>query len=126
MSSTGKELSSHHGRLYGFIQGNVTKKELDFENIVKVNFAEGFKIEELIDMVASSQLSLINAKDIAYLIVDGDTRAPLPIAQARGLLGTASNVDYDAVITEILAANQKTVDKIKESGKDGPVMFLVG
>jgi len=78
-------------------------------------------------MVASSQLSLINAKEIAYLIVDGDTRTPLAIAQAQGLLGsTSSSVDYDAFIAEILAANQKTVDKIKDSGKDGPVMFLVG
>jgi len=38
---TGKPLSSFRGRLYGFIQGNVTKKELDFESIVKVNFAKG-------------------------------------------------------------------------------------
>jgi Asp-tRNA(Asn)/Glu-tRNA(Gln) amidotransferase B subunit len=26
----------------------------------------------------------------------------------------------------VLSANKSTVDKIKESGKDGPVMFLVG
>ena len=69
-------------RLYGFIQGNVTKKELDFESIVKVNFAQGAKIEELIDMVSASQLSLINAKEIAYLIIDGDVRPPAAIAEA--------------------------------------------
>jgi Asp-tRNA(Asn)/Glu-tRNA(Gln) amidotransferase B subunit len=30
------------------------------------------------------------------------------------------------VIGEVLEANKSTVDKIKESGKDGPIMFLVG
>ncbi len=30
------------------------------------------------------------------------------------------------MIDEVLGSNKATVDKIKESGKDGPVMFLVG
>lgn len=71
---------------------------------------------------------MLNAKDIAYLIVDGDVRSPLEIATEKGMLGSSSTaaVDYESIIAEVLSQNQKTVDKIKESGKDGPVMFLVG
>ena len=79
----------------------------------------------MIELVETSKLSLISAKEIAYLIIDGDKRSPLEIATGLGLLG-GEQVDYNSIITEILDANKKTVDKIKESGKDGPVMFLVG
>ena len=38
-------------RLYGVIQGNVTKKELDFKLIVNFNFKEAASIGGLIDLV---------------------------------------------------------------------------
>jgi Asp-tRNA(Asn)/Glu-tRNA(Gln) amidotransferase B subunit len=34
--------------------------------------------------------------------------------------------DVDSVIDEVLEKNKSTVDKMKKSGKDGPIMFLVG
>lgn len=35
-------------------------------------------------------------------------------------------MNFDAFILEVIQANKSTVDKMRESGKDGPVMFLVG
>jgi Asp-tRNA(Asn)/Glu-tRNA(Gln) amidotransferase B subunit len=86
-------------------------------------------LSQIIDLVISSKLSLINAKEIAYRIIDGEKRDPLAIAEAENLLelkSDASSNSFDLIIDEVLSANKTTVDKIKESGKDGPVMFLVG
>lgn len=62
------------------------------------------------------------------MIIDGDTRTPKDIATDKGMLGGSSQGSngLDAAIEEVLAGNKSTVDKIKESGKEGPVMFLVG
>jgi len=53
-------------RLYGFVQGNVTKKELDFKQIIYENFSNGAKLESLIEMISSGKLSLINGKEISF------------------------------------------------------------
>lgn len=42
------------------------------------------------------------------------------------MLGNKTSNNYNAAIEEVLKANKSTVDKIKESGNQGPVMFLVG
>ena len=114
--------------MYGIIAGNVTKKELDLKKVIQETFTQR-KLSQIIDLVISSKLSLINAKEIAYRIIDGEQRDPLAIAEAENLLelkSDASSNSFDTVIDEVLSANKTTVDKIKESGKDGPVMFLVG
>ncbi len=79
----------------------------------------------MIDLVVNSKLSLLNAKELAYNIVDGDLRDPEIIASEKGLLVTES-INYDSHIEDVLVSNKVTVEKIKESGKDGPIMFLVG
>ena len=71
-------------------------------------------------------MSLLNAKEIAYTIIDGDTRSPTEIAKNKNLLGTNTGMAYEKFIEEVISSNKSTVDKIKETGKDGPVMFLVG
>lgn len=114
--------------MYGIIAGNVTKKELDLQKVIQETFTQR-KLSQIIDLVISSKLSLINAKEIAYRIIDGEQRDPLAIAEAENLLelkSDASSNSFDLIIDEVLSANKTTVDKIKESGKDGPVMFLVG
>ncbi len=53
----------------------------------------------------------------------------MTIAEAENLLESSelkSVNAFDIIIDEVLSSNKATVDKIKESGKDGPVMFLVG
>jgi Asp-tRNA(Asn)/Glu-tRNA(Gln) amidotransferase B subunit len=114
--------------MYGIIAGNVTKKELDLQKVISETFTQR-KLSQIIDLVISSKLSLINAKEIAYRIIDGEQRDPLAIAEAENLVelkSDASSNSFDLIIDEVLSANKTTVDKIKESGKDGPVMFLVG
>ena len=91
------------------------------------NFDGSKKLTDLIDLVQSGKLSLLNAKEIAYIIIDGDQRSPSEIAQEKNkLVSSDSQVNYDQIIEEVLQANKSTVQKIKETGKDGPVMFLVG
>lgn len=104
------------------------KKDLDLQQVLEQTFTLR-KLSQIIDLVTSSKLSLINAKEIAYRIIDGETRDPLTIAEAENLLESSdqqSNNTFDIIIDEVLSGNKATVDKIKESGKDGPVMFLVG
>lgn len=79
-----------HDRIYGIIAGNVTKKELDLKNIIEETFTQR-KLSQVIDLVISSKLSLINAKEIAYRIIDGEQRDPLAIAEAENLLEQQSD-----------------------------------
>lgn len=74
-------------RIYGIILGNVTKKELDFQKILQETFTQR-KLSQIIDLVSSQKLSLINAKEIAYRIIDGETRDPQAIAESENLLET--------------------------------------
>ena len=114
--------------MYGIISGNVTKKDLDLQQVLEQTFTQR-KLSQIIDLVSSSKLSLINAKEIAFRIIDGETRDPVKIAEAENLLESSelkSINAFDIIIDEVLSSNKATVDKIKESGKDGPVMFLVG
>jgi Asp-tRNA(Asn)/Glu-tRNA(Gln) amidotransferase B subunit len=56
-------------------------------------------------------------------------RDPEVIAKEKGVLnegGASSGINFEALIEEVLQSNKSTVDKIRESGKDGPIMFLVG
>ena len=76
--------------MYGIIAGNVTKKELDLKNIIEETFTQR-KLSQVIDLVISSKLSLINAKEIAYRIIDGEQRDPLAIAEAENLLEQQSD-----------------------------------
>ena len=77
-------------------------------------------------MAISGQLSPLNGKEIAYIIIDGDCRSPLEIAKEKGMLGASKNLDIQGIIDEIIANNKSTVEKIMSSKKEGPVMFLVG
>ena len=79
-----------HDRIYGIIAGNVTKKELDLKNIIEETFTQR-KLSQVIDLVISSKLSFINAKEIAYRIIDGERRDPLAIAEAENLLEQQSD-----------------------------------
>ena len=98
--------------MYGFIHGNIAKKELNFEKIITENFNKNEKIDELIDLVTSGNISLLNGKEIAYIIIDGDKRNPTDIAEAKGMSNKTLNYDLEAIIDEVLSANKATVDKI--------------
>jgi hypothetical protein len=48
-------------------------------------------LSQIIDLVISSKVSLINAKEIAYRIIDDELRDPLAIAEAENLLEQPSD-----------------------------------
>lgn len=73
--------------MYGIIAGNVTKKEFDLKDVLQRTFTLN-KIEQLIDLVVNGKLSLLNAKELAFRIIDGETREPLAIAEQENLIET--------------------------------------
>ena len=79
-----------HYRMYGIIAGNVTKKELDLQKVIEETFTQR-KLSQIIDLVITSKLSLINAKEIAYRIIDGELRDTLAIAESENLLEQQSD-----------------------------------
>ncbi len=80
----------YYCRIYGIIAGNVTKKELDLQKVIEETFTQR-KLSQIIDLVITSKLSLINAKEIAYRIIDGELRDPLAIAESENLLEQPSD-----------------------------------
>lgn len=45
------------------------------------NFNNGLHVGSLIDFVKEEKLSILNAKEIAFRMIDGDIRSPLEIAE---------------------------------------------
>lgn len=61
------------------------------------------------------------------LIVDGDTRMPSEIATSLGFTGGAqASKELKEITAKIVAENKDIVDKVISSGKNGPVMSIVG
>jgi Asp-tRNA(Asn)/Glu-tRNA(Gln) amidotransferase B subunit len=63
-------------RLFVIVNGNCVKKDLDFEDVVLNKFNEGVYIGELIDLVRDKKVSILNAKEIAFKIIDGLKSSP--------------------------------------------------
>jgi hypothetical protein len=49
---------------------------------------------------------LLNAKEIAYIIIDGDIRSPTEIAKDKNLLGANTGVAYEKFIDEVILSNK--------------------
>lgn len=72
-------------------------------------------------------MTAANGKELMMLVIDGDTRTPLTIAQELGFVGDAiSDQDVLRAVQTVLAQSQDIVLKIQKTGKTGPVMALVG
>ena len=127
--------------VYSHLNGNVAKKDLNLLNVLEKNFRQGRLLGELIDRVEGSHLqqgkallSQNNAKTIMYGIIDGKFKADSSldeiIEQEIGPLTSAAEIDYDALIEEVINSNPKIMQKINNPGKkgkgSGPVKFLVG
>ena len=58
--------------MYNNLYGNVSKKDLDFNKILTINFQNGVLLEQLISLVEIEKtLTSVNAKNIMYSIIDG-------------------------------------------------------
>ena len=107
--------------MYNYIKGYAKKKDLNFEMVVKVRFNEGEKIAQIIDMVNSKNLTILNAKEVMYKIVDGDLRSPHDIALHSQLLG-AKDIDVRHVVKDEIAKEEVLVGKIIKSGAQKPLL----
>ena len=64
-------------------------------------FDGGKKVGELIDLVSSGELTLLNAKEVMFKIVDGETKSPFEIATVYGLLG-AKDANVREVVRKVI------------------------
>ncbi|MEM9014478.1 MAG: Asp-tRNA(Asn)/Glu-tRNA(Gln) amidotransferase subunit GatB [Pseudomonadota bacterium] len=72
----------------------------------------------LIDLIADGTISGKIAKDVFALIFDGEeTGAPADIVEKRGLQQMTDTGAIEAVVDEIIAANPKQVEQVKEKPK---------
>jgi len=65
--------------MYEIIYGNIEKKGLDFETVIEKSFGHK-RLSDLIELIDDEKVNRNNAKEIAFKIVDGDTRMPSEIA----------------------------------------------
>ena len=62
-----------------------------------------------------------------FKIIDGDKRMPAEIAEELGIKGgNVTGNQIKDVVDQVTEENQAIVIKVIETGKDGPVMSLVG
>ena len=112
--------------LYEHIQGNCLKKDLDFESVLTQNFT--FQdLQTLFSLLDSTQITQLNGKDLIQLKVDN---SPLPLTQLAEKLGflapALSDQDVEDAITAVMSEQAQVVQKILKTGKEGPIMALVG
>ena len=106
--------------------GNCVKKDLDFQEVLSVNFGGG-RLTEFLKMIHEDKISVANAKIVMMRVIDGEGDCPQAIAQKLGFLGAAlTQADVDSAVEKVLSENQDIVKKILKTGKSGPIMALVG
>ncbi|MDR1207198.1 MAG: Asp-tRNA(Asn)/Glu-tRNA(Gln) amidotransferase subunit GatB [Rickettsiales bacterium] len=82
-------------------------------------------LTELIDMIASGEISGKIAKDIFTKMLDGESGAPREIAERHGLRALNDTAAIGTAVDSVLAANAAQVAEYK-SGKVGLIGFFVG
>ena len=61
------------------------------------------------------------------MMIEGDQRMPDEIARTSGFVGEQMTpADVEQACREIIEGNKAIVDKVIATGRDGPVMALVG
>lgn len=114
-------------RIYEHIFGNVDKKDLNFQKVIEENFGHK-KLVELITMVHEQKITVANAKQVMFAIVDGDERMPSEIAEDQGFVGRTNLTQevqsaVDAAVSD--SSNYDVIQKIV-GGNDRPIMAIVG
>lgn len=94
--------------------------------MVEVTFGHK-KLAELITLVNEETVNVANGKQIMMRIIDGDQRLPSQIAAELGMTGKVElSKELIAQVKEVVDSNPEVVKKVIKSGKQGPVMHLVG
>lgn len=102
------------------------KKSIDFQHVVETVFGHK-KLAELIMLIHDETVNVANGKQIMMRIIDGDQRQPSQIAAELGMTGKVEmNKELMAQVKEVVETNPDVVKKVLKSGKQGPVMHLVG
>jgi aspartyl-tRNA(Asn)/glutamyl-tRNA(Gln) amidotransferase subunit B len=82
-------------------------------------------LRELVDMIDNGEVSGKMAKDIFFMMLDGDVLSPAAIASRDGLKQVSDANAIAAIIDEIVAANPSQTEEYK-GGKTGLFGFFVG
>ena len=116
----------HYDRIYEHIYGNCERKDLDFQTVVRRSFGQR-RLSELLLLVQNDELTVANGKQVMFKIIDGDKRMPAEIAEELGIKGgNVTGNEIKDVVDKVTEENQAIIIKVIETGKDGPVMSLVG
>ena len=119
-------LTSFIFRVYENINGNCVKKNKDFKMMIEDTFGHK-KLVDLIQLVHENEVSTANAKQIMMMIIDGDLRNPAKIAAELGMVGkVTTDIELQNEAKKCVAEQKNLVKKILRTGKQGPVMHLVG
>lgn len=79
---------------------------------------------ELVNFIGDEKISSKIAKDVfETMLKDGKT--PSEIISAGGMLQISDDSELDKIVTEVLAANPKSIEDYK-NGKDNALKFLMG
>ena len=114
-------------RIYEHIYGNCEKKDLEFQKVIEENFGHK-KLVELITMVHEQAITVANAKQVMFAIVDGDERMPSTIAEEQGFVGGPITSDEVRSAVDLALEDPKNADVMRKvaAGNPRPVMSLVG
>ena len=115
---------------------------MELTEILRDHFDNGDKLNHIIDLVENQKiLSQLNAKELLYEMIDGMYPSSTPIEsiieERFGDIHNQEAIDYSFLVSQVIADNKSTVDKIikqAKKGKDkkskkgggGPIMHLVG
>ena len=85
------------------------------------------RLSELLLLVQKNELTVANGKQVMMQIVDGDKRMPSEIAEDMGLLGgQTTGSEIAEAVKEVTDNNEPIIIKVIKTGKEGPIMSLVG
>ena len=88
---------------------------------------EPFQLASLLDQLPQKRITMVSAKQILGMLIDGDGRSVEQIVDEEGLrLLPLSEDEYVLLAEEVMATNAGLVEQITKKGQMGKMMFLVG
>ena len=97
---------------------------MELTEILRDHFDNGDKLNHIIDLVENQKiLSQLNAKELLYEMIDGMYPSSTPIEsiieERFGDIHNQEAIDYSFLVSQVIADNKSTVDKIIKQAKKG-------
>lgn len=126
--SANRSLRESHGKLVGnWVLHELGSLLTTTEAVWAENRAHPVVLADILDHLLRNKITGSTAKQVLKMVFEGDKRSVAQIIREDGLTFHALSEDeYAALAKEVMASHPDVVQQIRDKGRTGKLMFLVG